>query len=143
MVSELASRSDMDTATPEPNPAATLEVRYKSAEEVADKHGYYYSALSDEDKIEYRLAARQEGLTEEIKLLKMTLKNMYRIFPFDYMLFVKLMELIERLQTTHARLFNKERQADSGKKLDKISDRLSSSFGVPMNRAMRRAMAKA
>ena len=131
------------TTATQPGHDSDLESRYRAAEEIADKYGYYYSVLSDEDKVQYRLAAKQEGLEEEIKLLKMRVHNMQVLCPFDYVLLAKFVALIERLQKTHARLFNKEREvADSDKKMDKISDRLSSTLGAPMNRAMRRALAR-
>ncbi len=109
---------------------------------IAGKHGYYYSVLSDEEKVAYRLAGSCEGLDEEIHLLRTRIMSMQVLQPFNFNLLGRFIGLLERLKKTQARLFKKEPDADSEKKLDKISDRLSSSFGAPMNRAMRRAMAR-
>ena len=130
------------TATPVPDPAASLESRFQAEKAIADKHGYYYSVLSDEEKIAYRLAASCEGFDQEIQLLKAKIHSMQVLFPFNFNMLGRFISLLERLKKTHARLFNREREADSEKKMDDVSDKLSSSFGVPMNRAMRRAIAR-
>jgi hypothetical protein len=131
------------TATPVPDPTASLEARFQAEKAIVDKHGYYYSVLSDEEKIAYRLAASREGFDQEIQLIMTKIHSMQVLFPFNFAMLGRFVNLLERLKKTHARLFNKEREADSEKKMDNISDRLSSSFGVPMNRAQRRAMARA
>jgi len=125
-----------------PDPNAPFDVRLKTERDIAEKHGYYYSVLSDEEKVAYELAASCEGFGEEIRLVKTKLHSLQVLFPFNFNMLCRLISLLERLNKTQARLFKQEPEADSGKKLDKISDKLSSSFGVPMNRAQRRAMAR-
>ena len=133
--------SNTVSATTEPE-QPSFESRRATAAEINEEHGYYYSGLSDDDKIQYDLAAKEVGLGEEIKLLKTKIYSMQVLQPFNFALLGRFVQLLERLKKTHARLFNPEREADSEKKLDNISDKLSPSFGGPMNRAMRRAIAR-
>jgi hypothetical protein len=142
MVIELDSVSDTNTLTREPDRAADLEARFQTEKEIADKHGYYYSVLSDDEKVAYRLAASCEGFDEEIHLLKTKIMSMQVLHPLNFSLLGRFIALLERLIKTQARLFRKGPEADSQKKMDDVSNRLSSSFGAPMNRAMRRAMAR-
>jgi len=130
------------TATPLPHPNGPFEVRLKAGREIVEKHGYYYPVLSDEEKIAYELAASCEGFVEEIRLLKTKIMSIQVLHPLNFNLLARFIGLLERLVKTQARLFKQEPEADSGKKSDNIPNRLSSSFGVPMNRAQRRAMAR-
>ena len=129
-------------AATQPSQESDFEVRFLAEKTIADKHGYYYSVLSDEEKVAYELAASCEGFGEEIRLVKTKLHSLLVLFPFNFNLLCRFISLLERLNKTQARLFKQEPEADSGKKMYKISDKLSSSFGVPMNRAKRRAMAR-
>jgi hypothetical protein len=143
MVNELVNTGDTDPTPRDPGKEAASDSRLQTENAFAAKHGYYYSVLSDEDKIAYEMAARQEGLSEEIKLVRTRIFSMQALFPFNFNMFARFIGLLERLVRTNARLFHQEHEADSEKKTDTISARLSPSFGVPMNRAMRRAMARA
>ena len=132
--------SNAISATNEPQPS--YESRRAAASRIAEDHGYYYSMLSDDDKIQYELAAEEVGLGEEIKLLKTKICSMQLLQPLNFGLMGRFLQLLERLIRTQDRLFNQERESDIEKKLDNIPDKLSPSFGVPMNRAMRRAIAR-
>ena len=128
------------SATNEPQPS--FESRRATAAEINEEHGYYYSMLSDDDKIQYELAAKEVGLGEEIKLLKTKICSMQLLQPLNFALLGRFVQLLERLKRTQDRLFNQEREADTEKNLDSVSHKLPSSCGGPMNRAMRRAIAR-
>ncbi len=69
------------TPTPEPNPDAAYEARLKAARATAEKHGYYWSVLSDEEKIEYELALSRTDFQQEIALVVAKLKCLLPCMP--------------------------------------------------------------
>ena len=87
---------------------ATLESRYLAEKEFMDKHGYYYSVLSDEDKIAYRLAAQSKGLDDEIALLRLKTRDALVLYPYNLNMFVRFINLIVRLQRLQRALSKKD-----------------------------------
>jgi hypothetical protein len=94
--------------TPELSPEDALEARFQAEKAFADKHGYYYSVLSDDEKIAYRLALAGEGFEQEIALLKAKMKCMLPLYPYNPSILLRILSILERLQKTQTALFKKE-----------------------------------
>ena len=119
---------DMNTtAALEPDKEAAVEARFLAAKEIADKHGYYYSVLSDEEKVEYRLALSREGFDQEIALLQTKMKSMQLLFPFNLAMIARFLNLLERLDKAQ-RAHSKH---DEGSKPESAIDKMFSKFGFP------------
>ena len=95
--------------TPEPDKEASYQARLQAARETAAKHGYYWSVLSDDEKIEYELALSREGFEQEIALITAKLKTMLPLFPYNLALLPRMLSILERLQKTQKTVFKKEK----------------------------------
>ena len=115
-------------ATPTQDPEAAFEARLKAAKEIADKHGYYYSVLSDEEKVEYALALSGEGFEQEIALLKAKMKCMMLLYPYNMALMARILSILERLQKTQKALFNK----DSATELEAAVEKVFIKLHIPL-----------
>ena len=110
---------DMNTAaTPEPDKDAAVEALFLAEKKIADKHGYYYSVLPDEEKAAYRLALSQEGFDQEIALLKTKMKSMQ--FLFDPAMIVRFMNLLGRLYKAQRNLSKRDEDPKPQKPLDNM-----------------------
>jgi hypothetical protein len=94
--------------TPELSPEAALEDRFQAEKAIDDKHGYYYSVLSDDEKIAYRLALAREGFEQEIALLKAKMKCMIPLYPYNPAIMCRILSILERLQKTQRTIFKKD-----------------------------------
>ena len=97
---------------------AALEAAFLAAKELADKHGYYYSVLPDEEKAAYRLALSQEGFDQEIALLKTKMKSMQ--FLFNPAMIARFMNLLERLYKAQRNLSKQDEDPKPQKPLDNM-----------------------
>ena len=119
---------DMGTAAAqEREREAALEAAFLAAKELADKHGYYYSVLSDKEKVQYRLALSREGFDQEIALLKTKMWSMQLLFPLNHSMFVRFINLLERLNKAQTNLSKKDDNLKPPKGLDKMFG----NFGFP------------
>ena len=119
-----------NNGTPKSSPGADFESRLKAAREIAEKHGYYYSVLSDEEKIAYELADPCEGFDQEIKLLKAKLNSMQLLYPFNLAMIARFMSLMERLQRAQKALFKKDDDSKPGTSLEKMLGSLAIPRGL-------------
>jgi len=94
------------TAAPEPNPdrpgldpeeEARFEAGLKAAMEVAKKHGYYYSVLDQQQRIDYVMALAHDD-EDEIALLRAEIKAVLALNPYNFSVFARLMSLLDRMR---------------------------------------------
>jgi len=94
------------TAAPEPNPdrpgldpeeEARFEAGLKAAMEVAKKHGYYYSVLDQQQRIDYVMALAHDD-EDEIALLRAQIKSVLALYPDNVSVFARLMGLLDRMR---------------------------------------------
>jgi hypothetical protein len=94
------------TAAPAPNPEhpgpdpeeeARFEAGLKAAMEMANKHGYYYSVLGEQERIDYVMALAHDD-EDEIALLRAQIKAVLAINPYNFSVFARLVGLLERMR---------------------------------------------
>jgi hypothetical protein len=94
------------TAAPEPNPGrpsldpeeeARFEAGLKAAMEIAKKHGYYYSVLGEQERIDYVMALAHDD-EDEIALLRAQIKSVLALYPDNVSVFARLMGLPDRMR---------------------------------------------
>ena len=112
---------------PDPEKKAALEAAYLVAKEIADKHGYYYSVLPDNEKAQYKLALQQKGFDQEIALIKTKMWSLQFLFPFNHALIARFIILFERLSKAQTNLAKKDENSKPPKGLDKMFG----GFGIP------------
>ncbi len=95
-----APEYDPNQACLEPEEEARFEARLKVAAEVAKKHGYYFSVLGEEQRVDYVIALA-DGEGEEIALLKSEVKAMKATFPYNISVFGHLVSLLDRMRRAH------------------------------------------
>ena len=105
---------------PTPDHEAELEARYQAAKEFNDKHGYYYSVLSDEEKIQYRLALSAEGCDQEIALVKSRMRSMIGLDLFTPAMLIRFTNLIVTLQKLHRALSKEDNTTETGQAGDPL-----------------------
>ena len=112
-------------AAPEPNPEAAYQARLQAARETAAKHGYYWSVLSDEEKIEYELALSRVDFEQEIALIVAKLKCMLPIYAYNLALLPGMLAILERLQKTQKVIFKKDDTSRLERAVEKVFKRLN------------------
>ncbi len=95
-----APEYDPNQACLDPEAEARFEARLKVAAEVAKKHGYYFSVLGEEQRIDY-VVALSEGDSEEIALLESEVKAMKATLRFNASVFGHLLALVDRMKRAH------------------------------------------
>ncbi len=94
-----APEYDPNQACLDPEEEARFQARLKVAAEVAKKHGYYFSVLGEEQKVDY-VVALAEGDSDEIALLKSEVKAMIATLR-NTSVFGHLVSLIDRMKRAH------------------------------------------
>ena len=94
-----APEYDPNQACLDPEEEARFQARLKLAAEVAKKHGYYFSVLGEEQKVDY-VVALAEGDSDEIALLKSEVKAMIATLR-NTSVFGHLVSLIDRMKRAH------------------------------------------
>ena len=89
------------------------------------KEGFYYSALTDEEKKEYDQVIKTEGLLDEIYLMRIKTKALAKREPNNLILLMRLVNCLERLVRTQFRLFKSTKNRIPGIR------RLLESFKLP------------
>ncbi len=84
----------------DPEEEARFEARLKVAAEVAKKHGYYFSVLGEEQRIDY-VVALAEGDSEEIALLRSEVKATKATPRYNVSVFGHLLSLLDRMRRAH------------------------------------------
>ncbi len=103
MVEEMrttAPEYDPNQACLDPEEEARFEARLKVAAEVAKKHGYYFSVLGEEQRIDYVIALA-DGEGEEIALLKSEVKATKATLRYNVSIFGHLVSLLDRMRRAH------------------------------------------
>jgi len=77
--------------------------------DTGETKGFYYSALTEEEKLEYDEVVETEGLLEEIYLMRIKTKSLARREPHNLILLMRLITCLERLIRTQFRLFKTTR----------------------------------
>ncbi len=95
-----APEYDPNQACLEPEEEARFEARLKVAAEVAKKHGYYFSVLGEEQRVDY-VVALAEGDSEEIALLRSEVKAMKATLRINTSVFGYMVSLIDRMRRAH------------------------------------------
>ncbi len=95
-----APEYDPNQACLDPEEEARFEARLKVAAQVAKKHGYYFSVLGEEQRIDYVVAlAEDEG--EEISLLKSEVKSTKATLRYNTSVFAHLVSLVDRMRRAY------------------------------------------
>ena len=97
MSDELNSTATQDPSTLDPEEEALFEADLKAAMEVAKKHGYYYSVLDRQQRIDYVMALAHDD-EDDIALVRSEIKAAKAIDPYNYSVFARLMSLLDRLR---------------------------------------------
>ena len=95
-----APEYDPNQACLDPEEEARFEARLKVAAEVAKKHGYYFSVLGEEQRIDYVIALA-DGEGEEIALLKSEVKATKATLRYNVSIFGHLVSLLDRMRRAH------------------------------------------
>ncbi len=95
-----APEYDPNQACLDPEEEARFQARLKVAAEVAKKHGYYFSVLGEEQRVDYVIALA-DGEGEEIALLKSEVKAMKATFRYSISVFGHLVSLLDRMRRAH------------------------------------------
>ncbi len=95
-----APEYDPNQACLDPEEEARFQARLKVAAEVAKKHGYYFSVLGEEQRLDYVIALA-DGDSEEIALLKSEVKAMKAMPRFNVSIFGRLVSLLDRMRRAH------------------------------------------
>ncbi len=95
-----APEYDPNQACLDPEEEARFEARLKVAAEVAKKHGYYFSVLGEEQRIDY-VVALADGEGEEIALLKSEVKATKATLRYNTSVFAHLVSLVDRMRRAH------------------------------------------
>ncbi len=94
------------TAAPEPSPdqsgldpeeEARFEAGLKTALETAKKHGYYYSVLGEQARIDYVIALTHDD-EDDIALLRAQIKSTLALYPENFSVFARLMGILDRMR---------------------------------------------
>jgi hypothetical protein len=85
------------------------EMKQTVTPNTGDTRGFYYSALTEEEKLEYDEVVETEGLLEEIYLMRIKTKSLARREPHNLILLMRLITCLERLVRTQFRLFKTTR----------------------------------
>ncbi len=97
MSDELNATATQDQSTLDPNEEAAFEADLKAAMEVAKKHGYYYSVLDRQQRIDYVMALAHDD-EDDIALVRSEIKAMKALYPTSGIIFARLMSLLDRLR---------------------------------------------
>ncbi len=95
-----APEYDPNQACLDPEQEAEFQARLKVAAEVANKHGYYFSVLGEEQRLDY-VVALAEGDSEEIALLKSEVKATKATLHYNVSIFAHLISLLDRMRRAH------------------------------------------
>ncbi len=95
-----APELDPNQACLDPEEEARFEARLKVAAEVAKKHGYYFSVLGEEQRVDYVIALA-DGEGEEIALLKSEVKAIKATLRYNTSVFGHLVSLLDRMRRAH------------------------------------------
>ncbi len=96
----VAPEYDPNQACLDPEEEARFEARLKVAAEVAKKHGYYFSVLGEEQRVDYVIALA-DGEGEEIALLKSEVKATKATLRYNISIFGHLVSLLDRMRRAH------------------------------------------
>ncbi len=92
-----APEYDPNQACLDPQEEALFEADLKTAMEVAKKHGYYYSVLDRQQRIDYVMALAHDD-EDDIALVRSEIKAAKALQPTNYSVFARLMSLLDRLR---------------------------------------------
>ena len=94
----------MNAAAPEANQStldaeeeALFEADLKADMEVAKKHGYYYSVLDRQQRIDYVMALAHDD-EDDIALVRSEIKAAKALNPTNFSVFARLVSLLDRLR---------------------------------------------
>jgi hypothetical protein len=85
-----------------------------------DSHGFYYSALTDDERPEYDRALGVKGLDHEIALLRVKTKSLAIFDPRNIALIVRALKALESLIKTKCAIFKE----DAGQHLREVMTEL-------------------
>ena len=98
----------------------------KSDSPQAESKGFYYSVLTEEEKLEYDRAVEVDCLYDEIVLLRVKTKAMAKREPQNLIMIMRAIICLERLVRTQFRL-RKNDKGDFGGRMRKVIE----SFRLP------------
>jgi hypothetical protein len=81
------------------------ELKQNVTKDAPEKEGFYYSALTDEEKLEYDQVLETEGLLDEIYLIRIKTRFLIKREPNNLTMLMRLITCLERLVRTQFRLF--------------------------------------
>ena len=117
---------EMNVSTaPTPDPEVAYQARLQAARETAARHGYYWSVLSDDEKIAYEMALSREDFEQEIALIVAKLKCMLPIYAYNLTLLPRMLSILERLQKTQKLVFKKDEASLLEKAVENVLSRLA------------------
>ncbi len=112
----------------DPEEEALFEADLKAAMEVAKKHGYYYSVLDRQQRIDYVMALAHDD-EDDIALVRSEIKAAKALYPTNYSVFARLMSLLDRLR--RARRAASMHQ-DKTEQLKKAVETVFTSLNLPL-----------
>ncbi len=92
---------NLDHSSLDPEEEARFEAGLKAAMEIARKHGYYYSVLGEQERIDYVMALAHDD-EDEIALLRAQIKSVLALYPGKFSIFARLMSLLDRMRRTRS-----------------------------------------
>ena len=91
------------------------------------KNGFYYYALSDQERVFYELALENKGLTHEIALLQAKIEYFALIYPLNMRLMVGAINALKGLMKVQYSIFQKDTGVDVVQKIGEFVE----SLGMP------------
>ena len=82
--------------------------RMKEIREEVEAHGFYWSALSEEERIMYDIAKTRTGLDDEIQLLKIKIRSVGMLMSMHAIgLMTRMIACLDRLMKTNKIVFKR------------------------------------
>ena len=108
------------------NAIATDPTHIPTKEDIR-KHGFYYYALSDMERVFYELALENKGLTHEIALLQAKIEYFALIYPLNMTQIVAAVNALKGLMKVQYSIFQKDEGVDVHQRMSEFID----SLGLP------------
>ncbi len=125
---DAAPQTNPDEPALDPEEEARLDARIKAAIETAKNHGYYYSVLGEQEKIDY-VVARAHDDEDEIALLRTQIKATLALDPYNFSVFVRLVSLLDRMRKSRREA---SMHVDKDEQIRKAVETAFTGLGLPL-----------
>jgi hypothetical protein len=115
--------------SPETSPEPVFQPTPLPTKDDLRKHGMYYYALNDHERVLYELALENRGLTHEMALLQAKIEYFALVYPLDLRLIIRAVNALKGLMKVHYSIFEKDKGVDVVQKIAEFVQ----SIGMPQD----------